>query len=70
MNYIFTNDAYYLQHRTKLIPTQRKDPAQKDKKGNRKEDDKAALVNAGGDKKENREELKKEAEKMFVKELR
>ena len=67
INYIFTNDSYYLENRTKLIPTER---GEKDKKGNRKEDGKAPVVNAGGDTRGERDELKKEAEQMFVKELR
>jgi hypothetical protein len=74
INYIFTNDEYYLTERTKLIPTQaKKQPG--------KRDDSAPLMDAQGgsdsrpltaskDTKDEREKLKKEAEKMFVKELR
>jgi hypothetical protein len=39
MNYIFTNDEYYLTERTKLIPTQAK-------KQTGKRDDSAPLVDA------------------------
>lgn len=63
INYIFTNDEYYLSERTKLIPTQ-------PKKQTGKRDDSAPLVDAqatqgskpmtsGKDTKEEREKLKK-----------
>lgn len=73
INYIFTNDEYYLTERTKLIPTQ-------PKKQTGKRDDNAPMMdaqaseskplNASKDTKDERDKLKKEAEKMFVKELR
>ena len=76
INYIFTNDDIYLQERTKLIPTQPRVNS-----GARKREEGAPLMDAQAtsepkpmtavkDTKEDRERLKKEAEKMFVKELR
>jgi hypothetical protein len=86
INYIFTNDEFYLEQRTKLIPTQPAQPNPKDhKKGTTsKKEENAPLMDASGseagptralgtaatDNKGEREKLKKEAEKMFVKELR
>lgn len=86
INYIFTNDELYLEQRTKLIPTQPAQQNTKDhKKGaTSKKDDNGPLMDASGsdaapskalgtaatDNKGEREKLKKEAEKMFVKELR
>lgn len=83
INYIFTNDEYYLDNRTKLIPSVDR-PAKGGKKGGRddgtplvdaqntkeKEKDKGESISAGTDTKDNRDKLKKEAEKMFVRELR
>lgn len=83
INYIFTNDEYYLDNRTKLIPSVDR-PAKGGKKGGRddgtplvdaqntkeKEKDKGENISAGTDTKDNRDKLKKEAEKMFVRELR
>lgn len=84
INYIFTNDEQYLETRTKLIPSVEK-PQAKGAAG-KKRDDNAPLVDAQAndpagkgkgevlsahtDNKETREKLKKEAEKMFVRELR
>jgi hypothetical protein len=84
INYIFTNDELYLENRTKLIPSMEK-PQPKGAAG-KKRDDNAPLVDAQStepagkgkgealsahtDNKETREKLKKEAEKMFVRELR
>lgn len=78
INYIFTNDEIYLTERTKLIPTQ---PKSGGNTGGRKREEGAPLMdaqavsepkplNATKDTKDERERLKKEAEKMFVKELR
>ena len=71
INYIFTNDEYYLEKRTKLIPRNTADEPAKIKAGEpekKKEEEKGEKKFS--DTREERERLKKEAEKMFVKELR
>ena len=67
INYIFTNDEDYLNRRTKLIPRNDKDENIKQKQADPKQQQQPIQKL---DSKEERERLKKEAEKMFVKELR
>lgn len=74
IGYIFTNDEEYLNKRTKLIPRAQTEEAkpkvkQDDGKKDDKKDDKKEERRMP-DTKEERERLKREAEKMFVRELR
>lgn len=73
INYIFTNDELYLTERTKLIPTQPRNSGKKREDGAPLMDasaPEAKPLSASKDTKDEREKLKKEAEKLFVKELR
>jgi len=71
INYIFTNDEYYLSERTKLIPTQaKKQPGKRDDTTPLMDAQESKPLSASKDTKDERDKLKKEAEKMFVKELR
>jgi len=55
LNYIFTNDEYYLDNRTRLIPTSDKPQAKgKDKKGGK---DEAPLVDAQASKEKDGKEV-------------
>ena len=67
ISYIFTNDEDYLEERTKLIPS--KDEPTNPKKKDAGEPAEPKRGNLS-DTKQDRENLKKEAEKMFVRELR
>jgi hypothetical protein len=67
ISYIFTNDEDYLEERTKLIPSKDEPTNPKKKDAGEPAEPKRGNLN---DTKQDRENLKKEAEKMFVKELR